>query len=369
VNEPETTSDAGDSDFSDSGTMAANSALVSLEESKMEDPNYAAAVKAIADNHALIHEVAAASNPPQIVDNVKHMGWFRDAVAEEIEMRGGPSCLTPPTNEQLHQTISNAFAFASGEDAEEPVDDPLLADDDEPKDLETRLDDALSADDGYHDCLDCEGHFADEDCHAVDKGFVCQGCFEKRVIPAAVEDDEAQLLKELAVMDANPVGAEPGGPDDTHGLSQRQLLELSFEGAPEDVLDSSDPRDKQIGELSREVISLREQLAQKAKEVEDGESLYSQLQTKAAGLNHKIANDAAMLTGLDQEVSELRADLRKVKKAYGALKTLVTKAATYIAKAAPRTPSAKRAAFLKLADEMATAVADKLAKKTTTKKR
>lgn len=170
---------------------------------------------------------------------------------------------------------------------------------------------------------------------------------------------EERLRNELAVIDANPVGAEPGGPDDTHGLSQRQLMTLEFQTAPENILDASDPQIKQIGDLSREVISLQNQLELKIKEVEDGERRNSQLQTIASNLNHAVANKGVLLAGLE-------AELRKVKRDHSGLKTLVSQTAAYIAKAAPRTPSAKRTAFLKLADDLDKKVG--ISKKTPAKK-
>ena len=173
------------------------------------------------------------------------------------------------------------------------------------------------------------------------------------------KDDEALLRNELAVIDANPVGAEPGGPSGTHGLSQRQLMTLEFQVAPENILDASDPQIKQIGDLSREVISLQNQLEQKKIECEYSERRISQLQTMASNLNHTVANKGVLLAGLE-------AELREVKKNYNGLKAFVSRTAAYIAKAAPRTPSAKRTAFLKLADDLDKKVG--ISKKTPAKK-
>lgn len=345
MNEPEinTSSDS----CSDSGTMAANSAVLDLERSKLEDPHYAAAVQAIKDDKQIIHDVAAAQSPPQIVDNVKHMGWFVDAVAEEIENRHNEWVATAKLaisnrsklvvsyctkhgldinvveNDdafidqiilqlKVDQSITNAFAYAGGGEEAPPAEE----------------------DDGYHECLDCEGDFADEDCHAVDKGFICQGCFETRMATGAVQetvtdnetkpakpasiyntgikDEYGDLDAQLADMDANPVGAEPGGPDDIHGLSQKALV----------LVDSLEGR------------------------LAETEQRYSLLQTTVDQLREIHDETARRMTVAETE-------LRKAKKLIGSLKAHIAHAAGFITKNAPRQPSAKRTGFLKLAETLA----------------
>jgi hypothetical protein len=323
-------------DDNDSGTMTANSALASLEESKRECPFYAAAIKAIEEDQQVIHDVAA--EQMQIVDNVKDMGWFRDAVANEIELRHyqwvdeakkaiaardklvvrfcekhhidladtehNPTFIDKIVEQlKINQTITNAFAYASGPD------DPTLVDDD-----------AVGLEDFHERALPDRPKLYEDGVEVVGK-------FEEL---AQETLDEVRLQAELAVMDANPVGAEPGGPDDNHGLSQTELVTLTLEHAA----------------LSREVVLLREEVQQKGKAYQE--------QVEALSAIHTTTADT---------LTETKAALRKANRTIGTLRKLLAKTIITIGKNTPQQPTAKRKALMAMAAELTKAIAKPAKKK------
>lgn len=329
VNEPTTAPDAEPAD--DYAMQAANSALVDLEVNKdVENPFRVQAKAAIARGDTVCHDVARSQG--QIYDNVKHMPWFIDAVAEELE-----------ANQDVNDTISNAFAYANGET-------PVDGDDGDEND-------APSVDDGYHECLDCEGEFADEDCHAVDKGFVCEGCYRKRGPTEEQRQEVFAERKAAGLSDAEAAGhAWPESKED-EALLRRELAEdsapmtMTIESNPEDILDASDPHAKQLGEQARQIATLNQRLTEADRATEYHRQQYESLQRTAAGLNNTISQ-------LNEEIRERRLDDGRKTRRIKDLETVLRATAAYITKNRPRQPTAKAKSFDALAAQLLT-TADK----------
>jgi hypothetical protein len=340
VNEPTTAPDAEPAD--DYAMQAANSALVDLEVNKdAENPFRVQAKAAIARGDTVCHDVARSQG--QIYDNVKHMPWFIDAVAEELE-----------ANQDVNDTISNAFAYANDET-------PVDGDDGDEND-------APSVDDGYHECLDCEGEFADEDCHAVDKGFVCEGCYRKR---GPTEEVRQAVYAERIAAGLSPAEAAghawPENKEDEE-LLRRELaddaineataaalyarpMEMTIEVDPENILDGSDPRDQKLGEQSRQIAKLTQDLKEANNATAYHQRLYESRQRTSGQLSNTVSQ-------LQEEIREWQSEDRKKARRIRDLETILRASATYITKHRPRQPTAKSKNFDALAEQLM-AAADK----------
>ena len=313
VNEPTTAPDAEPAD--DYAMQAANSALVDLEVNKdAENPFRVQAKAAIARGDTVCHDVARSQG--QIYDNVKHMPWFIDAVAEELE-----------ANQDVNDTISNAFAYANDET-------PVDGDDGDEND-------APSVDDGYHECLDCEGEFADEDCHAVDKGFVCEGCYRKRGPTEEQRQEVFAERKAAGLSDAEAAGhAWPENKED-EALLRRELAE---DPAPMTMTIESNPENTASLPLERQLEIAQDRLT-------DTEFTLTALKAQ-----HKTL--AAAYAKYRDEVDVLNSDARGKTRRIKNLETVLRTTAAYITKNRPRQPTAKAKSFDALAAQLL-ATADK----------
>lgn len=310
MNEPAT--EAPDDNYA---MDAANTALVDLEVNKdAENPFRVQAKAAIARGDTVCHDVAR--NQGQIYDNVKHMPWFVDAVAEELEANPVEEKPITYTNDET------------------PTDDD-----------EGDADSSSGTDDGYHECLDCDGEFADEDCHAVDKGFVCEGCFRKRQASnEAQTDDVDPHLTAMNEATAVALDARP--------------MEMTIEGDPENILDGSDPRDQKLGEQTRQIAKLTQDLKDADRATMYHQWQYESLQRTSGQLSNTVSQ-------LQEEIREWQAEDRKKARRIRDLETLLRASATYITKHRPRQPTAKSKNFDALAEQlMAAADKDKKPKAT-----
>jgi len=333
VNEPAT--EAPDDNYA---MDAANTALVDLEVNKdAENPFRVQAKAAIARGDTVCHDVAR--NQGQIYDNVKHMPWFVDAVAEELEANPVEEKPVTYTNDET------------------PTDDD-----------EGDVDSSSGTDDGYHECLDCEGEFADEDCHAVDKGFVCEGCYRKR---GPTEEVRQAVYAERIAAGLSPAEAAghawPENKEDEE-LLRRELaddaineataaalyarpMEMTIEVDPENILDGSDPRDQKLGEQSRQIAKLTQDLKEANNATAYHQRLYESRQRTSGQLSNTVSQ-------LQEEIREWQSEDRKKARRIRDLETILRASATYITKHRPRQPTAKSKNFDALAKQLM-AAADK----------
>lgn len=306
MNEPAT--EAPDDNYA---MDAANTALVDLEVNKdAENPFRVQAKAAIARGDTVCHDVAR--NQGQIYDNVKHMPWFVDAVAEELEANPVEEKPVTYTNDET------------------PTDDD-----------EGDVDSSSGTDDGYHECLDCEGEFADEDCHAVDKGFVCEGCYRKR---GPTEEVRQAVYAERIAAGLSP--AEAAGHAWPENKEDEALLrrELAEDPAPMTMTIESNPENTASLPLERQLEIAQDRLT-------DTEFTLTALKAQ-----HKTL--AAAYAKYRDEVDVLNSDARGKTRRIKNLETVLRTTAAYITKNRPRQPTAKAKSFDALAAQLL-ATADK----------